>query len=196
MAGECSLARQNRRMPNSSSCRDADLREAFAPPETALGQTKESRQIPPRRINSRGIVLLAAQLRYTARMMMWRIRETDEAVIVEDMEGVALLSLDKRRIPNTRRVAQFMVDGWNRDMDAQFGGTLRAFVGLPCIVKLKGAGDQRGYISAITSLVLGKDQEQSINLSEFKVDLPSGDVVTVPGSALRPIDKSNPRRKP
>ena len=55
--------------------------------------------------------------------MMWRIKETDDAVIVENMEGVALISLERSKIPNTRRVAQFMVDGWNRDMEAQVGGS-------------------------------------------------------------------------
>jgi hypothetical protein len=46
----------------------------------------------------------------------------------------------------------------------------------------------RGVIEDIAVPVLAEDFQSSLNLTQFKVRLESGDVVTVPGSAFSTIE--------
>jgi hypothetical protein len=56
------------------------------------------------------------------------------------------------------------------------------------IVKLQELGEVRGVIEEIVAPALADDLQHSIDMTQFKVRLDSGDTVTVPGSAFSKIE--------
>lgn len=56
------------------------------------------------------------------------------------------------------------------------------------IVKLKELGEVRGVIEEIVAPAIADDLQRSIDLTQFKVRLESGETVTVPGSAFSKIE--------
>jgi hypothetical protein len=77
---------------------------------------------------------------------------------------------------------------WTHNKNPQVMTKLLAQVGASCIVKFQDIGERRGVIEAITKIVVGDSWDETVNLSEFKVLLTSGDIVTVPGSAISRLD--------
>ena len=76
---------------------------------------------------------------------------------------------------------------WLHDTRAQIMPKVFELVGASCIVKFKDVGEQHGIIESISTPVIGDDLDQSINASQFRIHLQSGDVVTVPGSQISAI---------
>lgn len=60
--------------------------------------------------------------------------------------------------------------------------------GIRVTLKTEELGEVRGVIEQITAPAIAEDFQSSVNLTQFKVRLESGDVVTVPGSAFSKID--------
>ncbi|HEY7353067.1 MAG TPA: hypothetical protein VH596_09920 [Terriglobales bacterium] len=56
------------------------------------------------------------------------------------------------------------------------------------IVKVEDLGEIRGVIEEIVAPAIAEDLQQSIDLTQFKVKLESGETVTVPGSAFSKIE--------
>jgi hypothetical protein len=56
------------------------------------------------------------------------------------------------------------------------------------IVKLKEMGEVRGVIEEIVAPAIAEDFQRSIDFTQFKVKLESGETVTVPGSAFSKIE--------
>ena len=56
------------------------------------------------------------------------------------------------------------------------------------IVKLKDLGEVSGVIEEIVAPAIADDLQRSIDLTQFKVRLESGETVTVPGSAFSKIE--------
>lgn len=56
------------------------------------------------------------------------------------------------------------------------------------IVKLKDLGEVRGVIEQIVVPAIAEDLRRSIDLTQFKVKLESGETVAVPGSAFSKIE--------
>jgi hypothetical protein len=56
------------------------------------------------------------------------------------------------------------------------------------IVKLQELGEVRGVIEEIVAPALADDLQHSIDMTQFKVRLDSGETVTVPGSAFSKIE--------
>ena len=77
---------------------------------------------------------------------------------------------------------------FRKNTNAQVMTKLTELLGIHCIVKVKDAGEIRGIIEEIAVPVLAEDLQRSIDLTQFKVKLESGDTVTVPGSALSKIE--------
>lgn len=76
---------------------------------------------------------------------------------------------------------------WLHNAQAQHVPRMLELVGANCIVKFKD-DEGHGVIEEIATLVIGNDLEESINRSQFKVHLQSGDTITAPGSSLSRID--------
>jgi hypothetical protein len=56
------------------------------------------------------------------------------------------------------------------------------------VVKLKERGEVRGVIEEIVAPAIAEDLQHSIDLTQFKVKLESGETLTVPGSAFSKIE--------
>ena len=56
------------------------------------------------------------------------------------------------------------------------------------IVKLKGLGEVSGVIEEIVAPAIADYLQPSINVTQFKVRLESGETLTVPGSAFSKIE--------
>jgi hypothetical protein len=56
------------------------------------------------------------------------------------------------------------------------------------IVKLKELGEVRGVIEEIVAPAIADDLQHSIDFTQFKVKLESGETVIVPGSAFSKIE--------
>ena len=56
------------------------------------------------------------------------------------------------------------------------------------IVRLKDLGEVSGVIEEIVAPAIADDVQRSINMTQFKVKLESGEMVTVPGSAFSKIE--------
>lgn len=76
---------------------------------------------------------------------------------------------------------------WLHNTNAQVMTKLAELIGIGCIIKVKDSGELRGVIEEIAAPVIADDFHQSINLTQFRVRLHSGDVLTVPGSAFSKI---------
>lgn len=55
-------------------------------------------------------------------------------------------------------------------------------------VQLKERGEVRGVIEEIVAPAIAEDLQRSIDLTQFKVKLESGETLTVPGSAFSKIE--------
>ena len=77
---------------------------------------------------------------------------------------------------------------FRKNTNAQVMTRLTELLGIHCTVKVKDAGEIRGIIEEIAVPVLAEDLQRSIDLTQFKVKLESGDTVTVAGSAFSKID--------
>lgn len=77
---------------------------------------------------------------------------------------------------------------WQHNTHAQVMTRLADLLAVGCIIKLKDDVEVRGVIEEIVVPAIADDFERSIDLTQFKVRLESGDVVTVPGSAFSKID--------
>lgn len=64
---------------------------------------------------------------------------------------------------------------------------LTEILGVRCIVDLKKRGAVPGTIHEIAIPALGDDLQSSIDHTQFKVRLESGEIVTVPGSSISKI---------
>ena len=71
---------------------------------------------------------------------------------------------------------------FQHNKQAQIMTRLTELLGVMVIVKLKELGEVRGVIQEIAAPTIADGFQQSIELTQFKVRLESGDVVTVPGS--------------
>jgi hypothetical protein len=56
------------------------------------------------------------------------------------------------------------------------------------MVKLQELGEVRGVIEEIVAPAIADDFQRSIDMTQFKVRLDSGEMVTVPGSAFSKIE--------
>ena len=56
------------------------------------------------------------------------------------------------------------------------------------IVKLKDLGEVRGVIEEIVAPAIAEDLQRSIDLTQFRVRLESGEMLTVPGSSFSKIE--------
>ena len=77
---------------------------------------------------------------------------------------------------------------FRQNTSAQVMTRLTELLGVRCIIKVKDAGEIKGVIEEIAAPVLAEDLQRSIDLTQFKVRLESGDTVTVPGSAFSKIE--------
>ena len=77
---------------------------------------------------------------------------------------------------------------FRKNINPQVMTKLTELLGIRCIIKVKDAGEIRGVIEEIAAPVLAEDLQRSIELTQFKVKLESGDTVTVPGSAFSKIE--------
>jgi len=77
---------------------------------------------------------------------------------------------------------------FRQNTNTQVMTRLTELLGIRCIIKVKDAGEVRGKIEEIAVPVLAEDLQRSIELTQFKVKLESGDTVTVPGSAFSKIE--------
>ena len=77
---------------------------------------------------------------------------------------------------------------FRHNTQAQVMTRLTDLVGVACIIKLKDVGEIRGIIEEIVAPVFAEDVQRSIDLTQFKVRLESGEVLTVPGSAFSKIE--------
>lgn len=64
---------------------------------------------------------------------------------------------------------------------------LTEILGVRCMVTLDDRGEVRGVIQEIAIPAIAEDLQDSINLTQFKVRLESGEIVTVPGSSISKI---------
>lgn len=71
---------------------------------------------------------------------------------------------------------------------AQVMTKLTDLLGVACIVKLKDRGEIRGVIEEIVAPAVAEDFQRSVDLTQFKVRLESGDTITVHGSAFSKIE--------
>ncbi len=83
-----------------------------------------------------------------------------------------------------------MTKKWDYNLEAQITSKMHELMACTCVVNLRQEGDRRGIIEQIESLTLGKDFAESFELSQFKVHLTSGDVVSVSGSAISTIEST------
>ena len=65
---------------------------------------------------------------------------------------------------------------------------LTELLSIKVIVKLKELGEVRGVIEEIVAPAIAEDLQRSIDLTQFKVRLESGETVTVPGSTFSKIE--------
>lgn len=77
---------------------------------------------------------------------------------------------------------------FQHNKQAQVMARLTELLGVPVIVKLKDLGERRGVIEQIVAPALAEDFQRSIDFTQFKVKLESGDTITVSGSELSRID--------
>lgn len=77
---------------------------------------------------------------------------------------------------------------FQHNTQAQVMTRLTELLGVAVIIKLKELGEMRGVIEEIVAPTIAEDLQRSIDLTQFKVRLESGDVVTVPGSAFSRIE--------
>lgn len=56
------------------------------------------------------------------------------------------------------------------------------------VVRLKDRGEVRGVIEEIVAPAIADDLQRSIDMTQFKVKLESGETVMVPGSAFSKIE--------
>lgn len=77
---------------------------------------------------------------------------------------------------------------FQRNKQAQVMTRLTELLGVAVIIKLKEHGEVRGLIEEIAAPALAEDFQRSLELTQWKVRLESGEVVTVPGSAFSGID--------
>lgn len=83
-----------------------------------------------------------------------------------------------------------MTERWDHSLEAQITSKMHELIACMCVVNFKQEGDRRGIIERIESLTLGKDFAESFDRSRFKVQLTSGDVVIVSGSAISEIEST------
>ena len=94
-----------------------------------------------------------------------------------------------------------MTERWDHSQEAQITSKMHELIGCMCVVTFKPEGDRRGIIERIESFNLAKDFPESFERSQFKVQLTSGDIIVVSGSAISEIEStaagthSKPARK-
>ena len=94
-----------------------------------------------------------------------------------------------------------MTERWNHSQKEEITSKMHELIGCMCVVTFKPEGDRRGIIERIESLNLAKDFPESFERSQFKVQLTSGEIVVVSGSAISEIESttagshSTPARK-
>jgi len=95
-----------------------------------------------------------------------------------------------------------MTERWDQRQQAQITSKMHDLIGCICVVTAKPEGDRRGIIERIETLNLATDFAESFERSQFKVQLTSGDIVIVSGSAITEIEstaagrQAKPRKKP
>jgi hypothetical protein len=77
---------------------------------------------------------------------------------------------------------------FQRNTQTQVMTRLTELLGVMVIVKLKEHGEMRGVIEQIAAPAIAEDIQRSIDLTQFKVRLESGETVIVPGSAFSKIE--------
>jgi len=77
---------------------------------------------------------------------------------------------------------------FQRNKQAQVMTRLTELLGVAVVIKLKENGEVRGLIEEIAAPALAEDFQRSLDLTQWKVRLESGEVITVPGSAFSKID--------
>jgi hypothetical protein len=83
---------------------------------------------------------------------------------------------------------------WQHNTHAQVMTRLTELLGMVCIIKVKDLGEVRGVIEEIAVPAIAEDFQRSIDLTQFRMRLQSGDVVTVPGSAFLKIEHTSVER--
>jgi len=83
-----------------------------------------------------------------------------------------------------------MTERWDHSQKAQITSRMHELIGSMCVVTSKPEADRRGIIERIESLNLAKDFPESFERSQFKVQLTSGDIVVVSGSAISEIEST------
>jgi len=77
---------------------------------------------------------------------------------------------------------------FQRNKQAQVMTRLTELLGVAVIIKLEEHGEVRGLIEEIAVPALAEDFQRSLELTQWKGRLESGEVITVPGSAFSRID--------
>jgi small nuclear ribonucleoprotein (snRNP)-like protein len=77
---------------------------------------------------------------------------------------------------------------FQRNKQAQVMTRLTDMLGVAVIIKLKENGEVRGLIEEIAAPALAEDFQRSLDLTQWKVRLESGEVMTVSGSQFSRID--------
>lgn len=77
---------------------------------------------------------------------------------------------------------------FQHNKQAQVMTKLTELLGVAVIIKLKDHEEIRGVIEEIVAPVFAEDVQRSIDLTQFKVRLESGESMTVPGSAFSKIE--------
>ncbi|HKW17496.1 MAG TPA: hypothetical protein VJO35_08320 [Terriglobales bacterium] len=74
-----------------------------------------------------------------------------------------------------------------QNKNIQVMGRLTELLGVAVIIKSEERGEVRGIIEQIAAPAIAEDLQRSIELTQFKVRLESGETLTVPGSAFSKI---------
>ena len=77
---------------------------------------------------------------------------------------------------------------FQRNKQAQVMTRLTELLGVAVIIKLKENGEVRGLIEEIAAPALAEDFQRSLDLTQWRVRLESGEVITVSGSQFSRID--------
>jgi hypothetical protein len=83
-----------------------------------------------------------------------------------------------------------MTERWNHSQKEEITSKMQELTGCMCVVTFKPEGDRRGIIERIETLNLAKDFPESFERSQFKVQLTSGEIVVVSGSAISEIEST------
>jgi hypothetical protein len=84
---------------------------------------------------------------------------------------------------------------FQHNKQAQVMTRLTELLGVAVVIKLEDNGEVRGVIEEIAAPAFAEDFQRSLDLTQWKVRLESGEAMTVPGSAFSRIEYAQPGEK-